>query len=1231
MTDESMVGDSVPQAPIDHLPVGVVILDGGAITAADDVALGLLGLTEEQITGVMPPPPGWHLIDHHGRVLADAPQELAAANGGSVVGVHHPQEGRVVWLTAHVRGEDGDLARRRMICTLADATALVHSGVPASGEPSAAAEARTCAGPNGPIRDREETLRALVNAPNDAAILIDREGTILALNNTAAQRLVTYAASLDIPIDDGFVGASVYSLFPAELRQQRRARNEEVFVTGRRARFEDERDGFWTDNTIDPVFGADGRVERVAIFSRDITDRKRDEEDLRTSARELEALSCFLTETAEELERSQAALTEKSNELERTLALERELARRDALTGALNHGAITEALFASAAAGEQLAVAMVDVDGMKAANDTYGHQLGDAVLVAVASAIAMEGAIVGRYGGDEFLVILPGANRAAAERFRERVYASLAVTCAVDRETGASFPVAASIGVAVCPETADDAKTVLELADAEMYAEKRARRASGLTRLSSGRRADDRASAVMADLVPILTAVTPLDDKLRLLAHRLAVTCGFDAVNFDLYDDEHTKVTAQNAFAKAPDELVEAWRDEQRNILHHPLGRILDATRQPVLVDLIDGDGPLTPEQVRLLRAAGIRSGVAVPMLWHDAVVGVISVGSKRAGAFGDGDCRLLVDAAAHITAIVRMSQLMDQLEEKSAQLERALEREHDRARRDPLTGLWNHAAITDLIEREIGRGDAARFAIVITDLDRFTAINDTYGHASGDAVLQAVASALTQGDVTVGRYAGDEFLTVLPGADRDEARAYMATVTDAVSQAAVIDPDSATTIPIAMSAGMAIFPDEGGAMDELLRIAEGAMYDVKARRASDSEFAAGRLVARVRGLTDDLVPLLTSPAPLNEKIALVAQRLSSGLGYDAVECALYGPPGEGLLAYCSLVDGEVTPPLEAWTAMQDAYPTATDTDLRLILARTQRPIVIHDLAAEERVARHKRDLIARIGMRSALVVPMMWEQHLIGQMGLASRSVGAFTPEDAQFLGAVARQVTAIVRMATLVDGLQRATERLAGAQDETVLMLAAAAEAHDHTTGVHLDNVRAISEALASELGYSEAAVHALGLAATLHDIGKISVPDSILSVPLRFDVDDWEMARLWDVMKQHSIWGAEFLNGREGFELAAKVARWHHERWDGSGYPDGLSGEQIPEDVAVVTVADAFDAMVSDRPYRPRRPAQAAVDELVACSGRQFCPRIVEALVRLHERGELPGAHEPLERAA
>jgi len=272
-----------------------------------------------------------------------------------------------------------------------------------------------------------------------------------------------------------------------------------------------------------------------------------------------------------------------------------------------------------------------------------------------------------------------------------------------------------------------------------------------------------------------------------------------------------------------------------------------------------------------------------------------------------------------------------------------------------------------------------------------------------------------------------------------------------------------------------------------------------------------------------------------------------------------------------------------------------------------------------------QRAILKAAGLRSVLIAPMIWQDRVIGSLGVASRREHAFGPRDAHFLAGAATHVTTIVSIATLVEELRSTSERLADARDETVMLLAAAAEARDHVTGLHLQNVRALTEALARELGHSEANAHEMGLAAVLHDIGKIRVPDAVLTGSSRLSGDAWEL------MKQHTVWGADFLAGQPGFELAVAIARAHHEHWDGSGYPLGLAGEAIPQPAAIVSLADTFDAMTSDRPYRKRRSAALAIEEIAACSGKQFSPRVVEALLRLYQREALPLPLQAPPRAA
>jgi HD-GYP domain-containing protein (c-di-GMP phosphodiesterase class II) len=133
----------------------------------------------------------------------------------------------------------------------------------------------------------------------------------------------------------------------------------------------------------------------------------------------------------------------------------------------------------------------------------------------------------------------------------------------------------------------------------------------------------------------------------------------------------------------------------------------------------------------------------------------------------------------------------------------------------------------------------------------------------------------------------------------------------------------------------------------------------------------------------------------------------------------------------------------------------------------------------------------------------------------------------------------------------------------------------------------------------------LRALELAARLHDLGKLGVPDAILHKPGPLDEDEWKH------MRGHSAIGAEMLAGVQGPEPIAPLVRWHHERWDGRGYPDGLAGEDIPIECRVVCACDAFHAMSAERPYRAALEVDAALAELAAGAGAQFDPTVVEAV--------------------
>jgi putative nucleotidyltransferase with HDIG domain len=173
---------------------------------------------------------------------------------------------------------------------------------------------------------------------------------------------------------------------------------------------------------------------------------------------------------------------------------------------------------------------------------------------------------------------------------------------------------------------------------------------------------------------------------------------------------------------------------------------------------------------------------------------------------------------------------------------------------------------------------------------------------------------------------------------------------------------------------------------------------------------------------------------------------------------------------------------------------------------------------------------------------------------------------------------------------------------------------EARDAYTAGHSRRVSTLAVAIGRELGLSEAEIASLGHAALLHDVGKAAIPDEILLKPSRLTEDEWTL------MRRHSDEGARMVLEAGIVETAVPAIRHHHERFDGSGYPDGLSGESIPLGARIIHVADALDSMLSTRVYRPGRPARDALRELRREAGRQFCPRCVAALVRLVARGDL-----------
>ena len=215
------------------------------------------------------------------------------------------------------------------------------------------------------------------------------------------------------------------------------------------------------------------------------------------------------------------------------------------------------------------------------------------------------------------------------------------------------------------------------------------------------------------------------------------------------------------------------------------------------------------------------------------------------------------------------------------------------------------------------------------------------------------------------------------------------------------------------------------------------------------------------------------------------------------------------------------------------------------------------------------------------------------------------FTPVLAEVLRA---KVAAFIHLSIQSQELQRSLESITALNIEMLARLAAAAEFRDDVTGQHTRRVADLSVRIAERLGATDLEVGIIRLAAPLHDVGKIAIPDALLGKPGKLTAAEFEQ------MKTHATVGAQMLAGSHFalLEVAEQVALTHHEKWDGSGYPNGLAGEEIPFAGRVVAVADVFDALTHVRPYKSAWSKADAIAEITSHAGQHFDPRVVDAFL-------------------
>ena len=496
----------------------------------------------------------------------------------------------------------------------------------------------------------------------------------------------------------------------------------------------------------------------------------------------------------------------------------------------------------------------------------------------------------------------------------------------------------------------------------------------------------------------------------------------------------------------------------------------------------------------------------------------------------------------------------------------------------DVLTGTYNRRYYEDIASRIVGPA-----GIALMDVDDFKICNDTYGHHAGDVALKTVASAIQScirsSDLLI-RYGGDEFLLVLPGIPGDFLQTKLEQICTAAQMASVPGYPH-FRVSLSIGGTMQAITDS---MENAVRRADRLMYQAKGRKnAVMVELPENALTAQEELVEEKPQILLVDDSEMNR---LILAEILQG-DYRILEAK----------------DGR-----ECMDALQ-----AEAGNLALVLLDINMPVMDGFEVLKAMNANHTIEDIPVIMISSDDSDAAIRRSYELGASDYVNR------PFDARI---VYRRVTNTIklyakqrRLVQMVSDQIRARENNT---DTLVGVLSHIVEFRNGESGAHVLHIRIITELLlhrlleiSSQYPITAEQQDNIPLASALHDIGKIGIDEKILNKPGKLTPEEFE------VIKTHSMLGAEMLHQLENFneqpllQTAYEITRWHHERWDGRGYPDGLKGDEIPISAQLVALADVYDALTSERCYKKAFSHEKAVQMILNGECGAFNPLLLQCL--------------------